>query len=322
MSKAFGGLFGSSPKPVQQRTAFETLPGFAREAFKGAVTRGVDLADQPALFEPAALTGLQEDALATLGQGLSPITAEQFQAGLQTFQNPFEEQVVQSTLDDLRRSGLGVLSDIGSAASGFGAFGGDRQRLLQAELGERLARSAGDVAGKLRSQGFQKATERTLANLQRPQAIAEALFPLADLQRQIQFGQQQAPLQAVDFLSSLAGRVPAGGGQTTFGGGSEGILGGLGQLAGGTGGLIEALNRRRPLGSAFPSDKELKTDIEHVGERNGFNIYEFAYKWNRDKRYRGVIAQEVKEIMPEAIIKIKGYLAVNYAKLGFSMEAI
>ena len=72
-------------------------------------------------------------------------------------------------------------------------------------------------------------------------------------------------------------------------------------------------------GLAMFSDSRLKENIKKVGERNGFNLYEFNYKWS-PKRWIGVIAQEVAKKRPDAVTTKNGYLAVYYDKLGFDME--
>lgn len=70
------------------------------------------------------------------------------------------------------------------------------------------------------------------------------------------------------------------------------------------------------------SDRRVKENIIKVGEKNGFNIYEFNYIWS-PKRWRGVIAQEVEEMRPDAVITdATGLKKVNYAALGLSMEAV
>lgn len=207
-------IFGSKARPVAQPTGFETLPGFARGAFEQAIDVGRGI--PASAFAPAGLTGQQQAALGTLESGLQPFTPEQFQTQLATFQDPFEEQVVQSALADLQRTGQGFLSDIGQGASAAGGFGGTRQALLESELGRNLAREAGTLSGQLRSQGFQAASQRALENLVRPLDVAGNLFQLGDLQRQIQTQQQLAPVQQAQFLASLGQAVPGGGGQVSF----------------------------------------------------------------------------------------------------------
>jgi hypothetical protein len=67
------------------------------------------------------------------------------------------------------------------------------------------------------------------------------------------------------------------------------------------------------LGSIF-SDERLKDDIEPVGELfDGTNIYRYRYKGDDTMRI-GVMAQEVQEKNPDAVIDVDGFLAVNYGK--------
>ena len=72
------------------------------------------------------------------------------------------------------------------------------------------------------------------------------------------------------------------------------------------------------------SDIKLKKNIKKVGTKNGFNVY--TWDWNKiaqdlgilNQPTRGVIAQEVLEIAPDAVGKhpINGYLTVNYDMIG------
>ena len=75
----------------------------------------------------------------------------------QGFYNPYEDQVVQQTLKDVRE-GL-AKGDMGmrdEAVSG-GAFGGSRSRMRRDELAANTARGAAQQVGALRSQGFGQA---------------------------------------------------------------------------------------------------------------------------------------------------------------------
>jgi hypothetical protein len=71
------------------------------------------------------------------------------------------------------------------------------------------------------------------------------------------------------------------------------------------------------------SDAEIKQDIVKVGDHPaGFGVYEFDYKpeyantWGRGRR-RGVLAQEVQAVMPEAVqMHPDGYLMVDYGRIG------
>jgi len=74
---------------------------------------------------------------------------------------------------------------------------------------------------------------------------------------------------------------------------------------------------------AFGSDRRLKQDIVRVGTYdNGLPMYEFAYKASPTKRFRGVMADDVEQVMPEAVIEVGGYKAVRYDKVGVDLEAV
>jgi hypothetical protein len=79
---------------------------------------------------------------------------------------------------------------------------------------------------------------------------------------------------------------------------------------------------------AMMSDINLKQNIKYTGNKSkdGFNIIEFNYN-NRSgldttKRYRGLIAQEVELLKPEAIIEENGFKKVDYSQLDVKMEEI
>lgn len=71
------------------------------------------------------------------------------------------------------------------------------------------------------------------------------------------------------------------------------------------------------------SDIRLKTDIVFVGiTEHGLPLYTFRYIGGT-AIYQGVMAQDVLEFMPEAVIYMpNGYMAVNYEMLGLTMERI
>jgi hypothetical protein len=72
----------------------------------------------------------------------------------------------------------------------------------------------------------------------------------------------------------------------------------------------------RPSNSTI-SDARLKRNITKTGTHPlGFGIYEFKYLWS-DVAHAGVLAQEVAEQAPHAIVRGPGgYLGVNYGALG------
>ena len=68
------------------------------------------------------------------------------------------------------------------------------------------------------------------------------------------------------------------------------------------------------------SDRRLKRDIVLLGRLgDGIGLYRFRYLWS-DQVYVGVIAQEVAEKFPDAVLQgSDGYLRVNYGRLGLQM---
>ena len=71
------------------------------------------------------------------------------------------------------------------------------------------------------------------------------------------------------------------------------------------------------------SDVRLKENINKVGNSpSGINIYEWNYIGN-SQRYRGVMAQEILPIHPEAVaLQPDGYLSVFYGKIDVNMEKV
>jgi hypothetical protein len=69
------------------------------------------------------------------------------------------------------------------------------------------------------------------------------------------------------------------------------------------------------------SDLALKHDIVLLGRLgNGLGFYRFAYN-GANEVYVGVLAQEVQDVMPEAVLRGRdGYLRVRYDKLGLRFQ--
>lgn len=88
------------------------------------------------------------------------------------------------------------------------------------------------------------------------------------------------------------------------------MMGGLFGLGGTLGGA--AMKYGLPMMAM--SDRRLKSDIERIGTTvYGLPLYEYTIF---GERQRGVMADEVREVMPEAVIRLpNGYDAVNYSML-------
>jgi hypothetical protein len=72
------------------------------------------------------------------------------------------------------------------------------------------------------------------------------------------------------------------------------------------------------------SDIRLKENIVKVGKSPvDLNIYEWNYKSAPNSRYRGVMAQEVMKVVPEAVYAEKdGFLSVYYNLIDVNMELV
>lgn len=120
------------------------------------------------------------------------------------------------------------------------------------------------------------------------------------------FQQANLGFQAGNLVSGAGNIFSSSGTSTSTGTGASGGIGGF-------------------LGSALSgiglSDERAKTDIKKLGEfPNGLGIYSFRYKTDPSTKFVGVMAQEVKEIVPEALgPEMDGYMTVDYQKL---MEVI
>ena len=93
---------------------------------------------------------------------------------LSAYQNPFTNEVIDNTISDLDRARKIQLQSDQDAAIGQGAFGGSRSAILESETNRNFADRAGDIASRLRSQGFDRATN--LANLDINRGLQSDLY--------------------------------------------------------------------------------------------------------------------------------------------------
>jgi hypothetical protein len=71
------------------------------------------------------------------------------------------------------------------------------------------------------------------------------------------------------------------------------------------------------------SDIRFKENIVEVGvSKEGIPVVEFNYNNIPDKRYRGVIAQDVEKVKPEAVKEKDGYKYVDYNQLSVRFEEV
>lgn len=178
------------------------------------------------------------------------------------------------------------------------------QGMQLAGSGQRLA--AGQQLANIGNLGFSQAQD-VQSNFQQQGAMQQALQQqLLDAAKQQYAGYTGAGDQSLqNLIGAVSGApIPSSTSQTS------------------TPGLLDMATSGAMI-YALMSDRRLKTDIKKVGKLgNGLNVY--TWKWNdegkklapKNQPEIGVIAQEVQEVMPEAVVRgDHGYLMVNYGAL-------
>ena len=291
----------------------------------GATGVPVNPMQQASLAQQGALAGTA-GAGTIAGTNLAPYT------------NPYEQQVIQATQADILRNAQIGSNALDYQAGRAGAFGGSRHGVALGEFGKGVMQNLGSQTAAMRQQGYQNAQAMAqqdiqnrmlqaaqLGNLgqqsfgygqqiqsglaqqgQAQQALQQAMIDAAKAQYA---GYQNAPVSSLGYVSAALGATPVPMSSTQ-------------QTTGGTQrqpGLFDYLT----LGAtAFGnSDVRLKESIKKVGElANGIGIY--TWKWTKEaieagkssSMLKGVLAQEVRKVLPEAVIVDKdGYMKVNYA---------
>ena len=114
----------------------------------------------------------------------------------QPFYNPYEDQVVQQTLEDINRQSAQADIGLRDRAISQGAFGGSRGRISQEELARQTGRGASEAVAGIRSAGFGQAQNQAQQAFENQRGAQQGL---ASLQgnlgaQQAQIGSQQAGL--------------------------------------------------------------------------------------------------------------------------------
>ena len=261
--------------------------------------------------------------------------------------NPYEDAVVQQSIDDITKAyqqkDIGIRDDAYRA----GAYGGSRGRLAQAENQTALGRGLLDAVSGIRRQGFQDAQSQVGQNITQLANIGSGISNLAGAGQQQALGRigamatqgatargiEQADMsrrfRAADKLADEPfNRLQRG----------QQLLAGMpaGGVSGGTGAQIyqpQVFTQPSPLsqaaglgsmiaGAVGASDVELKENIRRVGDYDN-NLGWYEWDWNDKAKEIGIeaeptagfLAQEVLEVEPEAVTIKDGYYAVDYARL-------
>ena len=217
------------------------LAPFQEEFLKDIFAQAQALRGTPQPYSPqqlAELSTAQQDAISMAQSGIGGYQpfldrAAEFAGpgGATQFMNPFENQVVQQTMQDIATQGAKAQNQLAGSGVASGAFGGSRFGVAQADLAGKTLEQQARSAGQLRQQGFQQAQQaaQRAAQLQAGLGQAQQQMGMQDInqllgigslqQRQQQAGfdvaranelaRQALPFQEIGFLSDLFRGVPA-----------------------------------------------------------------------------------------------------------------
>jgi len=262
----------------------------------------------------------QQDIASRMQAGLANQRASQFDIGNVRQQQLANQQASQFDIGNRLRAG-----QLNQQASQF-----DIGNVRQAQLANQQA-GMKDIQNLMQAQQLNQ-----MAGLQGSQNRLGASQQLGNLAN-LGFGmgqtvqgnlaqqgtQQQAMMQAL--IDAAKGQYGGYTGHPAQG------LGYVTQALGATGTPTSTTQSKSPglfdymtlAGMAKASDKRLKKNITKMGTlKSGLNIYKWDWKegakeLGADMNHTiGVIAQEVKELFPKAVVKMdNGYYAVNYSAL-------
>jgi hypothetical protein len=175
LQQAGANLIGSDV-PLQQTAGLSPLELLARQqavaglgGFEPFLQQNRELINQ-AIEQSRRAEGLQ-DPYYTQAEEIFKDTMGAYDPSMtQQFFNPFEDAVVQQTIDDVLEAG--EQQDIAARAQeiGSGAFGGSRARLGAMERREALGEGLAQALGNIRQRGFSEAQRTGLSEFARQQA--------------------------------------------------------------------------------------------------------------------------------------------------------
>ena len=213
LQQAGANLIGSSV-PLQQTAGLDSLENIARQraqaglgAFQPFFNQQQDLVNQA--IEQSRRAETLQDPYFTQAEDLLQGTVGAYDPSMtEQFYNPYENAVVQQTIDDVMKAG--DKQDIAARAQNISAGGesafGSRARLGADERREALGRGLGDALSNIRSRGFSQAQQTGLGEFARQrQAERAAASGLLGIGSQRGAGASQLGSQLAGYGSQLSG---------------------------------------------------------------------------------------------------------------------
>lgn len=328
--------------PAGQAGALDVFGDVQAQDFGGQATQlGNQSYSGPRIATPNYTQGI------SLGQGANTANQTMMAGGadaLQNFwdttvsgygENPNLSQVIGGFTTDWDEAQARLRGQRALYAGAEGAFGGTPYQQGETWADEQAGQTYANTVAGLRFQDFNRWLDQMAQAPGAYQQIADLrtrpsddAFDLADRQAaQDQAGFSNAAavsdaqwenflreLGVYDQLMGMAAGIP--GGTSTTSGTATGqsttrtreplpwgdIIQGIASVAG---------------AAIMSSDRRIKKNLEQIDDYDGVKWYEFHYVWEPDDspKHVGVIAQELQEVMPEAVEDQYGLLVVNYRML-------
>lgn len=198
-------------------------------------------------------------------QGMTQTAAE----GMATYQNPYEDQVVQQSMRDIGNRGLELQNQLAAQAGAAGAFGGSRHGIAEAELAKGTQQQMLDQAAKLRAQGFNTALGASQADMASQLGAAGQSAGMAG--QAAGMGGQISGMGSA--MGGLGSQMVGAGGQMVGAGGQMGsfgsAMGGLGSAMGGLGGQMGGFGSA--LGGLGSTMSGIGSNLSNMGQTS-FNM--------------------------------------------------
>ena len=193
-TNAIGGAMDTAQGLLGYKAPQISSPGvLGARTINGPQISGPGVQTAPTLSAPASVTaGLLRDT------NLSP------------YQNPYTDQVVKTTLDDLANTRAQQQVRDNQASTAAGAFGGNRQAVRDSLTSGEYFRTAASTDANLRSAGYDKAVEAATGDINRKYGAdtfnANAAYDAAKTNAGYQFGADQFNIgNVLDMLKTNAG---------------------------------------------------------------------------------------------------------------------
>lgn len=273
-------------------------------------------------FSPAQKAAQQ----ATLGYAMGPRAAAQQQAAESSLvqglsgqidpnaYNPMANALTQQVLGNLKGS---ILPGLRQQTLTYQPGGGSRGNLVQNKaIANAVTSGLTKPMADMYTNAYNQAQQRAVQSGQLYPSIMGAPMSMygamADVGAQRQ-GMRQRQMDADMARYQYNATAP-----------QQALANYMNMISGNYGGTVQKttpgqspLSSIASLASAFmaPSDMRIKENIVSDGTTyNGHNVYHFNFIGD-DVRRRGVMAQEVEKIRPDAVVEIDGIKHVNYGAL-------